>query len=178
MSISTVGQIAISTTIIILILMGGAVASPMIYDAVAGDITDPRSPLWTFERMGESMRMTLTWGSIAKAKLHLELAEERLKELNACRGYPALMTECAIAYTRHMNSSLSICEDAEERGLNATEVYILVYNMTEKHCETLEEIEGIAPEEAKPAIQHAQECAEKGHEEASEKLEEREVEHD
>jgi len=168
---------AVSLPVVVLVIIGLSVATPVATDVLVGANITPPSPAYPLERAGEYIRLALTTDPKAKAMFYANLAEERLMEMQACAeaGRTDLVERMATQYQYYLSKCLNICREAEAEGHNMTEVYEIVENATLHHQEVLQEVKQMlqelpASEQAIAAIDKALEESKKGHEEASEHI--------
>jgi hypothetical protein len=136
----------------LLLILAVLLSFPGAFAVDAGTLPD--SPLYFFDGLAESFSLFFTSEPLAKAKLQLELAEERLAECDALpdkgkeQWCPALMKR----YEGSLNSAFELLNTT--RGLTSN-LTSLVENETSKHIRTLTQLLGRVPEQARPALQRA-----------------------
>ncbi len=125
----------------------------------------PDSPLYGFKRFFENVQVFLTFDPDSKAKLHLQLAETRLAELNETleRGENQFAATLSDDYNRSLNASTRILDDQQAIGRNETELGEHVANETFKHILVLQDVLEKAPVEAQEAIERAINASLNGH---------------
>ncbi|MDI6640357.1 MAG: DUF5667 domain-containing protein, partial [Methanocellales archaeon] len=118
--------------------------------------TTPDSWLYGLDRAFESLQKAITRAPEARAKLALQLAQERLVEARemAERGKPDLANEMAEDYEEELNQAMEHGEKIAELAKRG-EVQELVARATSIHIDVLEGVLEKVPEQARPAIQRA-----------------------
>ncbi len=119
--------------------------------------TTPDSIFYGLDKAFERIQLVLTRDEVSKARLHLEIANERIAEGKAMvdRGKPEYLPDMAEEYEKNLGKSQEIAEVAKGLGKNTAEVDELVALATSMHIEVLEEILEKVPEQAKGAIERA-----------------------
>lgn len=125
---------------------------PVFAAAEAGVL--PTSPLYFFDTLGESFALFFTPDPIDRARLQLEIAEERLAE---CEALPSLEKELwcprlVEAYEEQMNSTFMILNVTRERSENLAGILI---NETERHAARIQSFISTAPLTVKPVLEKA-----------------------
>lgn len=132
---------------------GSAVAASS--DAVPGD------PLYGFKRAVERISLAMHRDPVGRAALHLQFADERLDEVAALvvRGQDAsgLIDDLEAELNGAEHDALA----AVALGRDSEELLAHVRAMIANHIEVLNDVLGRVPDQAKDAIQHAIDNAEK-----------------
>ncbi len=134
----------------------------------------PDSPFYFLENWSESIGTFFTFNDAAKAERFLNLAEERLAEINALidKGRPDVAEKAVEKHQEQLNQALTKAEKAKEKGLDTDEVLAKVSEVTLKHQEILADVYEKVPEQAQPAIERAMQAGMQGHERALEAVSE------
>jgi len=132
----------------------------------------PDSWLYGIDRAFERISLALTFDRVAKAEKHLQIASERIAELRAMidKGKPEFVEMLKRDHEIELNESESDMENARALGRNVTVLAEHVANVTLKHITILQDLLDRVPEQAKPAIEHAINVSQMGHERAVESI--------
>ena len=138
----------------------------------------PDHPLYPLKTLGEKIRLWLAFNHLAKARVHLQLAEARLAELNAvlARGKVRLARQLVERYRNEIESSTNETDAAEAAGRNIEGLAERVGNSTFKHILVLTSLLDRVPPEAREHILHAINASSKGHFRVLAKLREKRAE--
>lgn len=121
-------------------------------DAYPGDL------LYGIKRARESLQLSLTQNSLDKTNLHLDFAEERLKELKviASRGEGNAVKQIMIEYNDEMDDAKVELENAKKENMNIVPVLETMSEITSKHTSILGNLAARSPEfggEIQPALE-------------------------
>ncbi len=117
----------------------------------------PDSPFYFLERVSEAIGTFFTFGDLKKAERYTALAAERLAEAKAMgeQGKQKLVEKTLKRYEDQLVKALFRAKKAETKGKDTEEITKTITEATQKHFHVLEEVLENAPEEVKPAIEHA-----------------------
>lgn len=134
----------------------------------------PASPFHVFERFGDWARLNvLTFGSVRKAEVKVQIAEKRLAELKAVveAGAGTSVVESAEGFVNSSTASLqNDAETFDAGGRDASGLIEKLNSLSLKQQAVLERVLEEAPEQAKEALARAIENSQKGLERAEEVL--------
>ncbi|HLC51117.1 MAG TPA: DUF5667 domain-containing protein [archaeon] len=117
----------------------------------------PDSPVYGLDRAVENVQLLLAFDSLQKAKLHYQLAKERLAEARelAKQGKSQYVAKLQEEYENELGSADSDEEKAVASGQNVTDFAETVTDETHKHVLVLQRVLESAPDQAKPALEAA-----------------------
>lgn len=132
----------------------------------------PDNVFYGLDRAIERLQLILTWNRVAKARLHLRFAEERLAEANATieKGKPEFAQSLMKDHEKEINETEVEVERARAEGRNITDLVEHVSSVTYKHITVLTDLVDRVPEQAKPHIEHAIDVSSRGHVQALKRL--------
>ncbi len=115
----------------------------------------PDSPVYGLDRAFENVQLLLAFDSLQKAKLHYQLAKERLAEARelAKQGKHQYIQQLQEEYESELSSADSDEEKAVASGQNVTDFAETVTDETHKHVLVLQRVLESAPDQAKPALE-------------------------
>jgi hypothetical protein len=152
--------------VITILVVAGITVTPPAVDIVAGDAINPDHPLYSLERVGESIRLFLTLSPSDKVKFHLHLCKERLVEAVAVKNNVEMVKRLCDDYRSSLRSCMEECA-----RIGDMELIELVANSTSYHKGILETLLEEVPPEAVSAIELSIEVSEHGHDAAKKALE-------
>lgn len=128
----------------------------------------PDSPLYSFQRLGEWLRLNLTFNSLERAKYELSLIERRAEELRDLAERGRLTVERAQDF-QHRTEQLirrvrERTERAAERGLNIEDIAVRMQTILERQHTALREASERVPTQTQNAIRRAIEVSRAGKE--------------
>jgi formate dehydrogenase maturation protein FdhE len=117
----------------------------------------PDSIFYGLDKAFEKVQLALEKDEIAKAKLHLEFANERVAEARSMADSDKLeyIPDLAEQYRTNIDAYQVLVETAQDLGQDTSDVDELVATATSIHIAVLEEVLEKVPEQAKPAIRNA-----------------------
>lgn len=115
----------------------------------------PDNPLYIIKRIGENVKLWLTFDPATKANLRLEIAATRLAELNATieSGKLQYVEKLREEYEWEINETEKEFNVTLGLGRNETALAEHICNMTYKHVTVLQRVLEKAPESAKLTIE-------------------------
>ncbi len=122
------------------------------------DVLTPSSPFYGLKRFAEQLMLFFTFNEEAKARLHLNFADERIKEakLVVKEGNTQVVTDLLGEYDNEMNSSSSIInslEAANYSSINTLKIHLL--QQATEHIQKLQTVYSRVPDQAKSGIARA-----------------------
>jgi hypothetical protein len=158
-SLSTAGVIVA----IVLALSGLGVGT-----AYASQASLPGDTLYPLKLATEQAGMMLSPDDDARAERALSFTDKRIREMEALaqKGRSQDLEVAVEQYGHALNMTLSMIEQATDRGLAVEDITVLVAEATARHFLALDEVWDMVPEEAKAAIEHARNVSEMGRENA------------
>jgi hypothetical protein len=128
----------------------------------------PDSMFYGLEKAFEKVQLTLARDEVSKARLRLELANERIAEGKSMveKGKPEYLPDLVEEYEENLGKSQELAEAARAKGKQTFVVDELVAQATSVHVEVLEDVLEKVPEQAKPAIEKAITSSARGQEES------------
>jgi len=173
-------------------LAGVLVLTGVLVPAANG--SKPGDLLYTIDRSAESAQIAFSGlsGAQAQAETYLNLADERIAELEALIGKVNTASLIQVVYAEDNDSEADLSEDeqkdvddladdysdniekanelaqeAKDNGVDTDELLIKVAESTLKHQEVLLAVYDRVPEQAKDAIMNAMEKSQNGHDKAT-----------
>lgn len=136
--------------------------------AYASQASLPGDTLYPVKLATEEVRMGLPGDEIAKAERALTFAERRVAEMEAltARGRTEDLALAVERYDEAIDRVTARIERANDRGLATGNVTARVAEATARHLSVLDRVYDRVPDQAKPAIAHAREVSQRGHENA------------
>jgi len=128
----------------------------------------PGDTLYPLKLAAEQVGMVLSPDGAARVERALSFANKRMREMEALarKGRSQDLQLAVEQYTYALNMTLSMIEQAADRGLATENITALVAEATARHLLALDEVWDMVPEEAKAAITHARNVSETGRENA------------
>ncbi|MBM3250828.1 MAG: hypothetical protein FJZ07_01125 [Candidatus Nealsonbacteria bacterium] len=133
--------------------------------AQASELPDPGmlpdSPFYFLKRLSEGIGTLFTFGDLAKAERHTQLASKRLAEAKALveKGREDIGEKVLARYQEQLERALNKAQQAGVRGKSIVEVTEVVTETTVKHLSVLEEVLDRVPEQTRGAIERAREVS-------------------
>lgn len=136
--------------------------------AYASQTSLPGDTLYPLKLATEQAGMILSPDGAARAERALSFANKRMREIEALaqKGRSQDLEMAVEQYGYALNMTLTMIEQAADRGLAAENVTALVAEATARHLSILDEVWDTVPEEAKTAVAHARNVSEAGRENA------------
>jgi hypothetical protein len=126
----------------------------------------PASADRLLDRTREAIRLGTTKDGHARVKLLLDLAQERLADLEASGASGPLRDALAASYEKTVAAALGVIENGAAQGRNVQASIDRYVEATGKHGPALERILARAPEAARPGLSRALEASRHGQERA------------
>lgn len=104
------------------------------------------------------------------AKVRFDFADNRINSTKENLGDEYKVRERVDEYTREINKTQELIEDAKQKGMNVTEFEGKVANDTSRHLTVLKEVHDRVPEHAKESISHAMNVSARGQKMALENM--------
>lgn len=132
----------------------------------------PDSIFYGLDKAFERVQLALARDEVSKARLRLELANERIAEGKSMaeKGRLEYLPELAEAYEENLGKSQELAEAARAKGRQTFILDELVALATSVHIDVLEGVLEKVPEQAKPAIERAITSSARGQEESLDRL--------
>jgi len=132
----------------------------------------PDHPLVVFQDFFERLQVFFAFTPETRARVHIQLAEKRLAELNLAmeQNKTNLVPHLSEKFEKELNETEDEVNSAESEGKNVTELAEHVAAETYKHILVLQRVLNKVPDKAKESIEHAIEKSSHGHENAVEKI--------
>jgi hypothetical protein len=126
----------------------------------------PGDTLYPLKLVTEQAGMVLSPDGAARVERALSFANKRMREMEALaqKGRSEDLELAAEQYGYALNMTLSMIEQATDRGLATENITALVAEATARHLSVLDDIWDTVPEEAKAAVTHARNVSETGRE--------------
>jgi hypothetical protein len=121
----------------------------------------PGDPLYSVKRTVERVSLAMHRDAVGRAALHLKFAEHRLQELAALAASGKDTSEVAADLVAELEGAESDALHANALGHDADALLAKVQAMISKHVAILTDVLEKVPDQAKDAIQHAIDNAEK-----------------
>lgn len=136
--------------------------------AYASQASLPGDTLYPLKLATEQAGMILSPDGAARAERALSFANKRMREIEALaqKGRSQDLEMAVEQYGYALNMTLSMIEQAADRGLATGNVTALVAEATARHLLVLDEVWDTVPEEAQVAVAHARNVSETGRENA------------
>jgi hypothetical protein len=153
-------------TVILAVVL--AVSALGVGTAYASQSSLPGDTLYPLKLATEQAGMILSPDGAARAERALSFANKRMREIEALaqKGRPQDLELAVDQYGYALNMTLSMIEQAADRGLATENITALVAEATARHLSVLDEVWDTVPEEAKAAVAHARNVSETGRENA------------
>lgn len=151
---------------------GEVESSPAVMPAArsALGLFKPDSPLYSFQRLGEWLKLTFTTNPLERAKYELTLIERRAEELRDLAERGRLTVERAEAIQRRTQQLIEGVQErteaARKRGLNVEELAQKTQTILDRQQTVLQNVFERVPDAAKDAIRRAIEASRTGKERA------------
>lgn len=128
----------------------------------------PGDTLYPLKLATEQAGMILSPEGAARVERALSFANKRMREMEALarKGRSQDLELAVEQYTYALNMTLSMIEQAADRGLATENITALVAEATARHLLVLDEVWDTVPAEAKAAVAHARNVSETGRENA------------
>jgi len=136
--------------------------------AYASQASLPGDTLYPLKLATEQAGMILSLDGAARAERALSFANKRMREMEALaqKGRSQDLELAVEQYGYAINITLSMIEQAADRGVATENITALVAEATARHLSVLDEVWDVVPEEAKAAVAHGRNVSETGRENA------------
>jgi hypothetical protein len=125
----------------------------------------PGDTLYSVKLATEQVRMALPGDDLSKAERALNLAERRVREMEALANSARAQRLGLVSdkYDDAMGAALAMMRRAGVKGLVATDVAVRIAEATARHLSALDGVYDIVPDGAKPDIERARNVSQAGH---------------
>lgn len=135
--------------------------------AVTSDSARPGDALYGIDRAMENLRLSFADSPEAQARVHNEIALERLVEAQSLAnvsGRTAHVQEALTLARGHLDEVMVKAQEAQAQGKDVDDILALLAENHLRQQEVLQEVYEKVPEQAKASIQRAIEQSQKGYE--------------
>lgn len=141
-----------------------AVSALGVGTAYASQASLPGDALYPLKLATEQAGIVLSLDGAARVERALSFANKRMREIEALaqKGRSQDLELAVEQYGYALNMTLSMIEQAADRGLATENVTALVAEATARHLSVLDEVWDTVPEEAQTAVAHARNVSETG----------------
>ncbi len=128
----------------------------------------PGDALYPLKLATEQAGMVLSPDGAARVERALSFANKRMREMEALaqKGRSQDLELAVEQYGYAINITLSMIEQAADRGVATENITALVAEATARHLSVLDEVWDVVPEETKAAVAHGRNVSETGRENA------------
>ncbi|MEX0881551.1 MAG: DUF5667 domain-containing protein [Candidatus Saccharimonadales bacterium] len=157
----------VAVAIAVATLGGGAVTVSAANNSVPGDL------LYGLDTALESFQMATSFSQSSKAATRLNIAQEKLTELQAlvANGEAAEnIAKAAEKLAEHQEAANVAITNAQSQGKDVAELIQLLQDNAVRQQQVLTDVASNVPQEAQPAIQRAMEASQQGLNKATELL--------
>ncbi|MDP2648246.1 MAG: DUF5667 domain-containing protein [Candidatus Yanofskybacteria bacterium] len=147
----------IPAIIISLVAVGGT--------AVASQNALPGNPLYGIKTVAEKIQVAITPGNHNKAEVYMEIAGEKLGEIEKLQTRGALtdrITEVTERLQENQNKALEHADQAKASGKDVGELIVMLQSNFERQQQVLSRVLGEVPDQAKDAIREAMQNSQRG----------------
>lgn len=149
--------------IALLLLVVGASSA-----VVASASALPGEPLYPVKTSWEQVQIALTFNEMAKGQAQADLAQTRTEEIAQLTDQGRVVPSDAVA---RMSAQTETAMASMAQGQDPTALSQQLADITERQQQVLERVAKAAPENARPALEHALDVSRSGHQKAQEAIE-------
>ena len=144
------------------LVLGESAEIEIDYDLPYPGKISPDSSLWFLKAARDRVWLVLTTDDIRRGELFLLFADKRLGSARTLfeKGKPELGFSTLSKGEKYLESAAKTLEANSKKGIDSIQFAQDLSNASLKHNEVIKEIEGIAPEDAKPKVNEVSNYAE------------------